>query len=584
MEASNTDDGRSPSGEPATCLQRGDNTPSIETGILYPFYGPWLTIAGTEQDQEKISSEPQARGCLGDTKDKAVIHEAICGQQYEYGDYHGSRFRRLASKSIISFGPNDPENPLNWSKKKKFYIVVTGIIQVMNSTFGSSICSNAMDPISKEFNITNSLALVLPISVFLIGYVCGPLLWGPISEAYGRKRPLLIAFTLFTIFMMACALAPSYSALLIFRFFNGAAASAPIAMVGGMYADINNDPTVRGRTMAYFMACTTFGPYFGPPVSGFVSVKSWRWCFWIGLICAAVSYPLVLFMPETYGPVILQKRARKLRKEAGNENIIAQLDIENRDLARTLRVTLSRPFRMIIQESIVSLTSLYCALAYAIYYLYFEAYPIIFEGIYGMSSGVAGLCFLPLGLGAIISCFIFIWYDGFLARAKSRGAIWAQSEEFRRLPLACVGGPLWVVSIFWIAWSASPTVPWAAPMLSGIPFGIGYMLIFMAMLNYLTDAYETLSASAQSAASCTRSTFGAVLPLASKPMFDRLGIHWAGTLIAFVGLGVSVIPFAFIRYGDRIRANSRFCQELQRMKEAEKRELEEGVMHGESSR
>lgn len=79
--------------------------------------------------------------------------------------------------------------------------------------------------------------------------------------------------------------------------------------------------------------------------------------------------------------MILQRRARMLRKETGNGNIVAQLELENRDLKQTLTVTLSRPFRMMIQESIVSLTCLYCALAYAVYYLYFEAYPIIFQGI-----------------------------------------------------------------------------------------------------------------------------------------------------------------------------------------------------------
>lgn len=57
-------------------------------------------------------------------------------------------------------------------------------------------------------------------------------------------------------------------------------------------------------------------------------------------------------------------------------------------------------------------------------------------------------------------------------------------------------------------------------------------------------------------------------------MFNRLGVAWACSLIAFISLGVSVIPFAFIRYGDRIRANSKFCQELKRIKEAERLELE----------
>lgn len=208
-----------------------------------------------------------------------------------------------------------------------------------------------------------------------------------------------------------------------------------------------------------------------------------------------------------------------------------------------------------------------------------------------MSPGIAGLCFLPskykvqnqhslwligfvVGVGAILACFVFIWYDGFLARAKARNASWAYIEEYRRLPLACIGGPLYVISLFWVGWTSSPNIPWVVPFLSGIPFGMGYLLIFMAMLNYLTDAYETLSASAQSAASCTRSIFGAVLPLAAKPMFDKLGVNWACSLIAFLSLGVSVIPFAFIRFGDRIRTNSKFCQELKRIKEEEKLHLE----------
>lgn len=181
---------------------------------------------------------------------------------------------------------------------------------------------------------------------------------------------------------------------------------------------------------------------------------------------------------------------------------------------------------------------------------------------------------ITVGVGAVLACFIFIWYDGYLARAKARQAPWAEIEEYRRLPLACLGGPLYVIALFWVGWTASTDIHWVVPFLSGIPFGMGYLLIFMAMLNYLTDAYETLSASAQSAASCARSILGAAIPLAADPMFNRLGVHWACSLIAFLSLGVSVIPFAFIRYGDRIRSSSKFCQELKRIKEAEKLELE----------
>lgn len=170
-----------------------------------------------------------------------------------------------------------------------------------------------------------------------------------------------------------------------------------------------------------------------------------------------------------------------------------------------------------------------------------------------------------VGAGAFVACGAFFWYDGFLSRAKVRGAKWAQLEEYRRLPLACVAGPLYIVALFWLAWTVSPHIHWAVPMCSGFIFGIGYVLIFMAMLNYLTDAYLTYSASAQAASSCTRSIFGAVLPLATKSMFDQLGVSWACSLLAFLSLGLSIIPFAFIRYGQRIRESSEMCLELQAM-------------------
>jgi len=136
----------------------------------------------------------------------------------------------------------------------KFYVLTTGMMQVLNSTIGSSLPSGAISYIAEDFNITNQEDLVLPISLFLVGYVVGPLFWGPLSEFYGRKRPLLITFILFNIFTLACAVARTFTSFLIFRLFNGIMASAPIAIVGGLYADVHNDPTKRGRTMAYFMA------------------------------------------------------------------------------------------------------------------------------------------------------------------------------------------------------------------------------------------------------------------------------------------------------------------------------------------
>jgi len=132
---------------------------------------------------------------------------------------------------------------------------------VINSTLGSALPSGAIPFIALYFNITDEQQLVLPISMYLVGYVLGPLLFGPLSETYGRKKIMTATFCSYTVLTMACALAPNWPALLVFRLLVGINAACPVSVVGGLYADIFSDPVTRGRAMAMFMAvcsCLTF--------------------------------------------------------------------------------------------------------------------------------------------------------------------------------------------------------------------------------------------------------------------------------------------------------------------------------------
>lgn len=243
-------------------------------------------------------------------------------------------------------------------------------------------------------------------------------------------------------------------------------------------------------------------------------------------------------------------------------NIKAPIELEKKGFKQMATVILTRPIRMFLFEALVLVTCTYLALIFGILYLYFEAYPIIFQGIYHMDSGVSALAFIPIGVGALIAGGMFLKYDAILLKAKQQNKPWAAVEESRRLPLACVGGPLFAGSLFWLGWTANADIHWIVPMLSGIPFGIGMLLSFMALLNYLTDAYEIYAASANAASSTTRSIFGAVLPFAAPPMYSQLGVHWATSLLGFISLAMATIPFFFIKYGHKIRANSKMCQDL----------------------
>lgn len=125
---------------------------------------------------------------------------------------------------------------------------------MLNSTLGSSLPSGAIPYIAREFNIRSAEQLTLPISLFLLGYVFGPIVCGPLSESYGRKPVVIVGFAAFMLFTLACALSQSWAALLAMRFFVGVSASAPIAVVGGVFADVYDEPRTRGRYMAFFMA------------------------------------------------------------------------------------------------------------------------------------------------------------------------------------------------------------------------------------------------------------------------------------------------------------------------------------------
>ncbi|CAG8202654.1 unnamed protein product [Penicillium salamii] len=448
---------------------------------------------------------------------------------------------------------------------RKIHIVLAGILFIFNSAFGSSLPSGAHDAIADDFHLAHDdTKLVLPNSLYLAGFAIGPLIFGPLSEHVGRKPVLIGTFSGYLIFTMACALSPNLSALLVFRLLAGLNAASPNAVIGGLYADILDDPSTRGIAMALFMVVTAFGPQLAPLVSGFVSEVSWRWAFWVGLAVGGVGYPLILFIPETYVPVLKKRHARKMAR-LGNETHTTHQNLHTRgtnsDTDSILNIFM-RPFKMIFTEPILLFASLFMGFTYALFYLYFQAYPLIFQDLYGLSPGMAGLAFLPISVGALISFALFLLYSSWHSKAVQRGKEWATQEEYRRLPLAAFGAPLLPIALFWLGWSSKASIHPVVPMMSGLLFGIGYILIFMAMINYLTDAYKQYSASAQAAASTLRSCFAVCLPLATNSMYGTLGINWASSVLAFVAIVLAVIPFVFIRYGQWIRSHSPFSQRV----------------------
>ncbi|KAJ0417955.1 major facilitator superfamily domain-containing protein [Aspergillus carlsbadensis] len=433
----------------------------------------------------------------------------------------------------------------------KFHVVAAGTYFVFNTSLGTSLPSGAKDKLAMAFQFsTDDMRLVLPTSLYMAGFALGPLAFGPLSEYFGRKPILLVTCAIYLIFTMGCALAPSFPALLVFRLIAGVGGAAPNAVLGGLYTDIYANPHHRGMAMSWFIFTAIIPSLLGPAISGFVATASWRWPFWTGLITGGPALPLLLTMPETYYPVLARTHNNSLMPGGSKPRLLQLADMVQ---------FLQRPFVLLMKEPIVLFCSVYLAMTYSLLFLYFQGYFVVFQGnmcnIKPPCHPFLTICLVLLG--SVIALLLFSLYSTYHSNALKAGLDWATVEEYRRLPIACIGAPILPVSLFWFGWSSNPEIHAVVPMMSGIFFGIGYLLIFMSLLNYLTDAYPHWSASAASAASTSRALFAVALPLATTPMYANLGISWTNSLLGFISIALGVVPFVLIRYGAQIRRRSK---------------------------
>ncbi|KAJ5086372.1 hypothetical protein NUU61_007679 [Penicillium alfredii] len=467
----------------------------------------------------------------------------------------------LNEDGFVEFGPDDIENPRNWSMSRRVAITVTSILLVVNATFASSSPSGCFQSISEHFEVSTEVA-GLTITLFLLGYCAGPLIFAPLSEFYGRRWIFYISFLLYLAFNFLCAFAPNLGALLVGRFLTGTFVSAPLSNAPGVLADLW-DPLQRANAMAGFSAMVYTGPALGPVVAGFLELKEdWRWSFYVLLWLGGATAIVMLTIPETYAPTILYHKAKRIReaKIPGYEDVKAPAEATDRTLVGIYKVALTRPW-IILFDPISFLCAIYMAVVYTLLYMLFSIYPIVFQEKRGWNSGVGELPLIGTVVGALIGGMIVL-VDTRLRQGKiERGEKKMEdSVPEDRLPLAMIGGIGFSATMFWFAWSAEYNdVHWIVPTLAGCFLSSALLLIFVSYLNYLVDCYLMYAASAIAANTIVRSACGAAAPLFTNQMFTAMGVGGGGSLIGGVAALLAVIPFLFYKYGKQIRIRSRFA-------------------------
>lgn len=185
---------------------------------------------------------------------------------------------------------------LNRSLRKKIYLTALMTSATMFAGMSSAVLEGSSGPVQDHFHV-GEVASIFASSIFVsgaggawsgaerqvIGFACGPLVFGPLSELLGRKDPLILGCFLSSMFQILCAVPPNFASLLVGRFLAGVFCSAPYAIGGGFFHDVFDAIHVQAG-IGCFAVATAGGPAWGPVIGAGLSATSegygWRWASW----------------------------------------------------------------------------------------------------------------------------------------------------------------------------------------------------------------------------------------------------------------------------------------------------------------
>lgn len=485
-------------------------------------------------------------------------------------------------------GDTDPMDPHNWSFAcRAAYTTLLGCVStavLFSSTIDASVVISTKHLFNTSFELQTVptgkfndcfpsvlfdiklikiLGFVI-IAVFLIGLGMGSMLTAPLSELFGRNPLYIVCLTCFMLFDMGAGLAQNVGQRSVCRGLAGLFGSAPLVCAAASLVDLWSI-IERVYAFPYFAILAFLGPLFGPLPGNFINQApsvSWRWVDWLTIIVTGFLLALVLlFLPETYSPIRLHWKAKQLRRLTGDDRYRAPMEFNRDRFTRRIALALSRPFILCTGEPIILFFSLYLSVIFIILYTFSSGYVAIFEKANGLSQGQAGVAFLAIMVGVILSGILVPLSMKMtrrdIYRARDRGL--ARPAPESNLYMAMFGAPAIPIGLFWMGWTASPSILVWSPIVASVVFGFGILCVFVSAYQYVAAAYEFHPGSALASLQMFRLTAAGVMAVIADIMYNKLGTHWTLTVLGGIATFFLPVPYMLFIWGHKVRDCSRYA-------------------------
>ncbi|KAJ6118407.1 multidrug transporter [Penicillium samsonianum] len=471
--------------------------------------------------------------------------------------------QRTADGNVLVdwYTTDDPANPQNWSNAKRFIVSLIICLYTFVVYTGSAIYTSSAQGVMERFNV-GPTAASLPLSLYVLAYGIGPLLWAPLSEipVIGRSPVYAVTMALFTILSLPTALVDNFAGLLVLRFLQGFFGSPCLAIGPATMQDMYSLLYLPYALTAWVSAAYC-GPSIGPLLSGFaVPAMGWRWSLWeILLVAGPIFLAMFMLLPETSTPNILLRRAHRLRKVTGDKRLQAQCEIDQENLrpSAILLDAIIKPMEITIKDPAIAFVNLYMALVYGIYYSFFEVFPLVYPVYYGFSLGMIGVVFTCVLVACLIGIAIYCLYLQFIL-IPDIIAHGLRAQESRLVPalFACFGP---TIGLFIFGWTARASIHWIVPTIGITVYAASVFIIMQCIFVYVPLSYPQYAASLFAANDFLRSALACGSILFARPLFINLGVAKGVSVLG----GLSVIGifgmFGLWTFGAKLRARSKFA-------------------------